>query len=59
MVASLDMVGAYAAAGAAMAAPVLTELKPSQVDHLATHFANRIAISKCLNKIFFMCKIAG
>ena len=42
------MADAYAAAGAAMAAPVLTQLKPSEVCHLA----KCIVINKCLNKIF-------
>ena len=39
-----------------MAAPVLIQLKPPQVGHLATHLDNRIAISKRLNKIFLVCK---
>ena len=52
------MAGAYAAADAAMAAPVLIQLKPPQVGHLATHLDNRLTISKRQNKIFLVRKIA-
>ena len=46
------MTGAYAVAVVAMAAPVLTQLKPSEVGHLATCLTKHIVISKRL-AIFF------
>ena len=50
------MAVASAAAGAAMAVPVLTQLKLSEVGHFATHLAKCIVTSKHLNKIFLcMC----